>query len=141
MAAVREGRAELPRRKAKGELFSTAASAWLDNHESEWTTRTRADNKALFSRYVPAHFAGKPVPQISADYVAAVLRPIWNGPGNDKTNRLRRMIEDVLKARAVHPNPADWDGPLSSLLSRKRREVEHHEAMPWQACPRSMLGF
>lgn len=135
MAAVREGRAELPRRKAKGELFSMAASAWLDNHESEWTTRTRADNKALFARYVPAQFAGKPVTQITADDVAAVLRPIWNGPGNDKTNRLRRMIEDVLKAKAVHPNPADWGGPLSSLLSRKRREVEHHDAMPWQDVP------
>jgi integrase len=136
MVDLRDGRpVAIGARKAKGELFGTCATAWLENHSTEWSTRTRSDNQALFAKYIPAAFNARPVTAITPEHVADVLRPIWIGPGNDKANRLRRMVEDVLKAKSVHPNPADWDGPLSSLLSRKRQEVTHHEAMAFADVP------
>lgn len=135
MADKRRGIIVIPRR-TKGESFGTAAAAYLDNHADEWTPRTRADNKALVARYVPADFAAMPVTAITAEHVADVLRPKWNGPGNNRMSRLRRLIAGILAAKNVHPNPARWnDGPLPELLSRKRAAVKHLEAMPWQDVP------
>lgn len=123
-------------RKARGEIFGKAADAYLDNHADEWSPRTRSDNKALFSRYIPADFAARPVTTITPEHVADVLRPIWDGPGNNRGSRLRRLMFGVLAAKNVHPNPARWDdGPLPNLLSRKRKDVQSREAMPWADVP------
>jgi integrase len=137
ITALDEGRpVAIGARKAKGELFGTCATSWLENHADEWTPRTRADNKALFSRYIPADFNARPVTAITPDHIADALRPIWNGPGNNRGSRLRRLMFGVLAAKNVHPNPARWnDGPLPNLLSRKRAAVKHREAMPWQDVP------
>lgn len=133
MADKRRGIAVIPRRA--GESFSVAATAYLDNHADEWSPRTRAGNRALVARHVPADFTGKSVTAIAAEHVADVLRPIWNGPGNNRGTRLRRLIENVLNAKDVAPNPARWNGPLKELLSKKRAEVKHLEAMPWHNVP------
>ncbi len=136
MADKRRGVAIITRRKAKGEAFGVAAAVYLDNHADEWTPRTRADNKALVAKYVSADFNARSVNAIEAEHVADVLRPIWDGPGNNRGSRLRRLMFGVFAAKNVHPNPARWDdGPLSGLLSRKRAAVKHHEAMPWQDVP------
>jgi integrase len=135
MADKRRGIVVVPRR-AKGEAFGVAAAAYLDNHADEWSPRTRADNKALVRKYVPADFAAMPVTTITAEHVADVLRPVWNGPGNNRGSRLRRLMAGILAAKNVHPNPARWnDGPLPELLSRKRADVKHREAMPWPDVP------
>ena len=63
------------------------------DHSAEWTPRTRADNKALFANHVRAEFNARPVTAITAEQVADVLRPCWNGPGNNRSSRLRRLIE------------------------------------------------
>lgn len=134
--ARREGRLPAAALARKGEAFGTAAAAYLDNHADEWSPRTRSDNKALVSKYVPADFNAMPVTAITAEHVADILRPIWNGPGNNRGSRLRRLMAGILAAKNVHPNPARWnDGPLPELLSRKRAAVKHHEAMPWQDVP------
>jgi hypothetical protein len=123
MTDKRRGVAVIPRR-AKGEAFGTAADAYLSNHSAEWTPRTRADNKALFANHVPADFNARPVTAITAEHVADVLRPCWNGPGNNRGSRLRRLIEGVLNAKDVSPNPARWNGPVKGLLSKKRADVK-----------------
>lgn len=134
MTDKRRGVAVIPRR-AKGEAFGTAADAYLSNHSAEWTPRTRADNKALFANHVPAEFNARPVTAITAEHVADVLRPCWNGPGNNRGSRLRRLIECVLNAKDVSPNPARWNGPVKGLLSKKRADVKHREAMPYSQVP------
>ncbi|MGA2157267.1 MAG: Arm DNA-binding domain-containing protein [Bryobacteraceae bacterium] len=134
MTDKRRGVAVIPRR-AKGEAFGTAADAYLSNHSAEWTPRTRADNKALFANHVPAEFNARPVTAITAEHVADVLRPCWNGPGNNRGSRLRRLIEGVLNAKDVSPNPARWNGPVKGLLSKKRADVKHREAMPYSQVP------
>jgi integrase len=134
--AWREGReVATPGRKSKGELFSTAATAYLDNHADEWSARTRSDNKSLIARYVPADFTARPVTTITFDHVADVRKPIWDGPGNNRGSRLRRLIEGILSARDVHPNPARWDGPLKANLTKKRPDVTHRPSMPATEVP------
>lgn len=80
-------------------------------------------------------FHARPVTAITPEHVADVLRPIWNGPGDNRGSRLRRMVEGVLTAKSVHPNPAVWDGPLCELLSKKRATVTQREAMPYADVP------
>ena len=136
MSDLRNGRpVAIATHKAKGELFGTAASQYLDNHADEWSPRTRSDNKALFSRYIPADFDARPVTTITPDHVADVLRPIWDGPGNNKASRLRRLVESILTAKSVHPNPARWDGPLCELLSKKRAAIVNRPSMPFADVP------
>ena len=127
--ALREGREVATARKGKAELFGTAAIAYLDNHADEWNARHRAELKALVRKYVPADFGARPVTEIKSENVADVLRPIWNGPGNNRGTRLRRLIEGILNAKQIEPNPAAWVR-LKELLSRKRAEVVERAAMP-----------
>ena len=127
--ALREGREVATARKSKAELFSAAATAYLDNHADEWNTRHRSGLRALVRKYVPADFGARPVTEIRPEQVAAVLRPLWNGPGNNRGTRLRRLIEGILNAKQIEPNPAAWVR-LKELLSRKRAEVVERAAMP-----------
>ncbi|MGA3310541.1 MAG: hypothetical protein ABSD08_18310 [Xanthobacteraceae bacterium] len=85
----------------------------------------------MFANHVPAEFNARPVTAITAEHVADVLRPCWNGPGNNRGSRLRRLMEGVLNAKDVSPNPARWNGPVKGLLSKKRADVKHREAMPY----------
>ena len=94
--ALREGREDVTAtRRGKGELFSAAATAYLENHADEWNPRHRAGLKALVRKYVPADFGARSVTEIKPEHVADVLRPIWNGPGNNRGSRLRRLIEGI----------------------------------------------
>jgi integrase len=127
--AWREGREVATRGRKKGDLFSTATIAYLENHADEWNLRHRAGLKALVRKYVPADFGARPVTAIKSEHVADVLRPIWNGPGNNRGTRLRRLIEGILNAKQVEPNPAAWSR-LKEHLSRKRAEVVERAAMP-----------
>jgi hypothetical protein len=40
-----------------------------------------------------------------------------------------------LNAKDVSPNPARWNGPVKGLLSKKRADVKHREAMPYSQVP------
>jgi integrase len=133
MVALAEGRpVAIATRKAKGELFSTAAATYLSNHADEWDDRTRKADTALVANKVPADFQGKAVTEITAEDVAETLRPIWDGPGNNRGSRLRRLMFGVFGAKNVNPNPARWDdGPLPGLLSRKRPAVVNRPSMPY----------
>lgn len=138
VVARREGRdARLTSRKAAGELFSMAEASYLDNHADEWSPRQRADLKSLAARYVPAEFNALPVGAITPDDVAGVLRPIWNGPGNNKGTRLRRIIEGVLRSKDIEPNPAAW-ARQQDRLSKKRVKPINQPSMPFADVPAFM---
>lgn len=130
MVALAEGRpVALTVRKAKADLFSTAADVYLSNHADEWSERTRAANKALVANKVPAEFAARQVTTITPDHVADMLRPIWNGPGNNIGSKLRQLVEGILASKDVEPNPAKWER-LKSRLSNKRAKTENRKGIP-----------
>ncbi|MGH7249321.1 MAG: integrase arm-type DNA-binding domain-containing protein, partial [Pseudomonadota bacterium] len=89
--AWREG-VELPgvgRHTPRGDRFAVAADAYLANHADEWGERHRAGLKTLVRRHAGA-LVDVPVNRITTEQIADTLRPIWNGPGNNRGSRLRR---------------------------------------------------
>jgi integrase len=120
-------------RKATGDLFSTAADAFLSNHLGQWSKRTRDDNRSLVDNYATP-LLSKAVTAITKDDVAETLRPIWSGPGNTRGSRLRRLIEGILNSKDVEPNPATWSA-LKSRLDNAIAEGENRKAMPHADVP------
>jgi len=122
--------------KPRGDRFSVAADAYLSNHADEWGERHRAGLKALLRMHA-APLSDVPVNRITTDQVADMLRPIWNGPGNNRGSRLRRLIESILTAKQVEPNPATW-ARLRELLSKKVAEMKPKAAMAANDVPAFM---
>ena len=120
----------------RGDKFAVATDAYLSNHADEWSERHRAGLMALVRMHAGA-LADIPVNRITTEQVAETLRPIWNGPGNSQGNRLRRLIESILTARRVEPNPATW-ARLRELLSKKIAEVKPRAAMAAKDIPAFM---
>jgi integrase len=120
----------------RGDKFAVATDAYLSNHADEWSERHRAGLMALVRMHAGA-LADIPVNRIRTEQVAETLRPIWNGPGNSQGNRLRRLIESILTARRVEPNPATW-ARLRELLSKKIAEVKPRAAMAAKDIPAFM---
>ena len=101
---------------------------YLANHADEWGERHRAGLAALLRTH-GAPLATVPVNRITTEQVAETLRPIWDGPGDNRGSRLRRLIESVLTAKQVEPNPATWPR-LRELLSKKIADVTAKASMP-----------
>jgi len=120
----------------RGDKFAVATDAYLSNHADEWSEHHRAGLKALVRMHAGA-LANVPVNRITTEQVADTLRPIWNGPGNSQGNRLRRLIESILTAKRVEPNPATW-ARLRELLSKKIAEVKPRAAMAAKDLPAFM---
>jgi len=120
----------------RGDKFAVAADTYLSNHVDEWSEHHRAGLKALVRMHAGA-LADVPVNRITTEQVADTLRPIWNGPGNSQGNRLRRLIESILTAKRVEPNPATW-ARLRELLSKKIAEVKPRAAMAAKDLPAFM---
>lgn len=81
------------------------------------------------------------VAEVDTADILEVLSPIWMKVP-ETANRLRGRIERVLDAAKVRgertgDNPARWRGHLSALMpkNRKRHEVRHHPAMPYEDVP------
>ena len=110
--------------------------AYLLNHADEWGERHRAALKALVRMHGRA-LADAPVNRITTEQVADTLRRIWNGPGNNRGSRLRRLVESILTAKQVEPNPATW-ARLRELLSKKIAEVKPKAAMAAKDLPAFM---
>jgi integrase len=130
---------ELPgvgRYTPRGEKFAVAADAYLSNHADEWSEHHRAGLKALVRMHAGA-LADVSVNRITTEQITDTLRPIWNGPGNSQGNRLRRLIEAILTAKRVEPNPATW-ARLRELLSKKIAEVKPRAAMAAKDVPAFM---
>jgi integrase len=112
----------------RGDSFGKAAATYLTNHSAEWSPGHRSGLAGLVRMYA-GPLNPLPVNRITTDQVADALRPIWNGPGDNRGSRLRRLIESVLTAKGVEPNPASW-AKLRELLSKKVADVVSKAAMP-----------
>lgn len=127
--------------KPRGDKLAVAADAYLSNHADEWGERHRDGSKALIRMHARA-LADVPVSRITTEQIVNVLRPIWKGAANRKGNRLRRLIEAILTAKRVEPNPAIW-ARLRELLSKKIPAVEPRAAMAAETdeCPFGQAVF
>jgi integrase len=119
-----------------GKLFGEANATYRTNHAAEWSEREQVQIARLFKNHT-GPLDGRPVGEITTDDVAAVLRPIWRGPSAGQGARLRQLMEHVLRAAKVTPNPATWEA-LQDVLSKKTIKAKAHASMPAEELPAFM---
>jgi len=124
-------------------LFGAFADAYIDNHEEGWKN---AKHRQQWRNTIKTHAKPillKPVDEITTDDVVDILRPIWRSTP-ETAGRLRGRIENILDAAKASKhiaspweNPARWRGNLIHLLPlrRKKSQVRHHPAMPFDDLP------
>lgn len=143
LRAVREGRDPIADRQAAKKAltarqmtFAEAMDAFLDKKAPEFSnTKHLAQWYSTLNTYALPVIGKRPVDQISADDVLAVLTPIWLTKTETAT-RLRQRIEAVLRWATVAgyrdgPNPARWQDNLKERLPspEKIAKVQHHPAL------------
>ncbi len=152
---VAEGRdpaTRLERNKPKAKTFRSYALAYIAEHESGWrNAKHRQQWSNTLRDYVYPHIGDKPVSEITADNVHAVLLPLW-AVKTETASRLRMRIERVLnyaftKEDIDKSNPASWKGKLENLLPNARKTAETagkrvgHAAPPWREVPAIMASL
>lgn len=124
-------------------LFGKFAESYIDTHEEGWRNPKHRQQWRSTIKTHAAILLQKPVNDITADDVVAVLKPIWRKVP-ETAGRLRGRIENILDAAkaAKHiaspwENPARWRGNLIHLLPKRRKksQVKHHAAMPYEDLP------
>src|SRR5207302_839770 len=58
----------------------------------------------------------------------------WDGPGDNRGSRLRRLVEAILSANDVDPNPAAWVRLKGKLLDESPKPTPK-KAMPFADVP------
>jgi integrase len=116
-----------------GELFAKAASTYLADHAPEWTPRHAAGLASLIKNYA-GPLAAKHVNAITTADIKTMLAPIWNGPGDNKGSRLRHLVESILGACDVDPNPAAWVR-VCRVLHKEAAPVVGKASMPYADLP------
>ncbi|CAA9493976.1 MAG: Integrase [uncultured Sphingomonadaceae bacterium] len=144
--AERAARAEKEAEQAASavSLFGKFADSYIDTHEEGWKN---PKHRQQWRNSIKTHAAAlleKAVDEITTDDIVAVLKPIWREVP-ETAGRLRGRIENILDAAkaAKHiaspwENPARWRGNLIHLLPKRRKksQVKHHAAMPYQDLPK-----
>jgi integrase len=145
MARKRSGAPlDIRTRTAKGETFGDALATYLENHPE-----VPGPTQSLAAKYIPAEFRAKSVRAITAEDVAAILKgddesdkPLWTGPGPNRGNRFRLLIEHVFAMKAINPNPAQWtSGALPHCFSKEekaRKATNNRPSMPYAELPAFM---
>lgn len=81
----------------------------------------------------------KPVGEITANEILAILEPIW-GSKRETASRIRQRIEAVLSSAKVKglflgDNPARLKGHLDQSLGKGKKQGGHHAALPFSEAP------
>ncbi len=129
-------RGEAPAVGRAGKRFATARDEYLSNHAGEWSPKQAKDHRRRLELHAAA-LDGRPVNRITVDDVAGVLRPIWTGPNHGRGSKLRGMIELILAAEDVEPNPASW-AKLQHKLSKESQETKSYAAIEPDELPSLM---
>jgi len=135
-----EARRRAARIGAEKPSFGAVADALMAAKESEWRcAKHRAQWRMTLQTYA-APLYPRPVDEIDAAAVLAVLAPLWREKP-ETASRLRGRIEAVLdaaKARGLRSgeNPAAWRGHLAHLLPKRKILTRgHHAAMAYADIP------
>jgi integrase len=129
---------------ATADTFGPALQTYLDNHPE-----VPGPTQSLAAKYIPADFRAKALTAITAEDVARVLKskdekdkPLWTGPGPNRGNRLRLLMQHTFSAKAINPNPALWDKSKGAALPHcftadetKRTATNNRPSMPYAELP------
>jgi integrase len=121
-----------PAKEGSEAAFLEAARQYIQKHSAEWQDRGRQRWQAVKKHLAPIH--ATPLKAITEEQMAALLRPIWRGPGDGVAARVRGFAERVFSAGKVIPNPASWE-VQQHHLSKKNIKSKSVESMPYQDVP------
>ena len=116
--------------------FDDASMRYIKTHEAGWKSLKHADQwRNTIATYASPVIGRLPVHVIDNKSVVKVLEPIW-GSKRETASRLRGRIEKVLDWATTlkyrtGDNPAKYKGNLDNLLTKSKKEVVHHSALPF----------
>jgi integrase len=122
--------------------FKAYAEQYIAGKEAGWKNeKHRQQWRNSLRDYVYPHIGSLPIAAVDTDAVLKVLRPIW-AVKKETARRVRGRIEMILNAAKAEKlrtgeNPALWRGHLDQvgLARRRKSEVKHHPALPYEEMP------
>lgn len=116
--------------------FDDASMRYIKTHEAGWKSLKHADQwRNTIATYASPVIGRLPVHVIDNKAVMKVLGPIW-GTKRETASRLRGRIEKILDWATTlkyrtGDNPAKYKGNLDNLLTKSKKVVVHHPALPF----------
>ena len=128
---------------SKSITFKAYATQFISGKESGWKNEKHRQQWGNSLRdYAYPHLGQMAVADVNTEAVLKVLRPIWTTK-KETARRVRGRIEAILNAAKAEglrtgENPALWRGHLDQvgLARRRKSEVKHHPALPYQEMPK-----
>ncbi|MFM0557070.1 integrase arm-type DNA-binding domain-containing protein [Paraburkholderia sediminicola] len=122
--------------------FREAAEAYIRAREPEWRNRKHVQQWGnTLKTYAYPVIGEVRVRNIDTAMIMRILQPIWTKKA-ETARRVRGRIKAILDAEAVlghrvGSNPARYVDHLQIVLprSKKRSQVRHHPALPWEELP------
>lgn len=127
---------------AKLTPFSMARDKYFSDMQGGATPQWTPEQLDTITRMLAKHASkldDKRVGTITLDEMADLLRPIWKGPGSHTGNRVRGLIEKILRSAGVKndDNPALWEN-LQVKLSNKIAKSVPRASLPFADVPAFM---
>jgi integrase len=116
--------------------FDDAATRYIKTHESGWKNLKHVGQwRSTIATFASPFIGMLPVHAIDNKAVVNVLEPIWNSK-RETASRLRGRIEKILDWATTlkyrtGDNPARYKGNLDNLLTKSKKTVIHHPALPF----------
>lgn len=125
--------------------FREAAKQYIADRESTWNNAKHAKQwTSTMETYAYPVIGDVLVGDITTEMIVRIIQPIWLKKG-ETARRVRGRIKAILDAEAVlghcsGDNPARYADHLDRVLPRvkKRQQVQHHPALPWEDMPTFM---
>ncbi|TDV04707.1 tyrosine-type recombinase/integrase [Paraburkholderia caballeronis] len=122
--------------------FREAAEAFIQVREAGWRNRKHIQQWGnTLKIYAYPVIGDVRVRDIDTAMIVRILQPIWKKKA-ETARRVRGRIKAILDAEAVlghrtGDNPARYVDHLELVLprSKKRSDVRHHPALPWEELP------
>jgi integrase len=122
--------------------FREAAEAYIRAQEPEWRNRKHVQQGGnTLKTYTYPVIGEVRVRDIDTAMIVRIIQPIWTKKA-ETARRVRGRIEAILDAETVMghrtgSNPARYVDHLQLMLprSKKRSQVRHHPALPWEEIP------
>ena len=122
--------------------FREATEAFIRAHEVQWRNRKHIQQWGnTLKTYAYPVIGDVRVRDIDTAMIVRILQPIWTKKA-ETAHRVRDRIKAILDAETVlghriGSNPARYVDHLQLVLprSKKRSQVNHHPALPWEDLP------
>lgn len=130
------------RENATRNTFERVAGLWFDKAERRYSTeRRRMQMRSTVKLHAFPVFGSKPVADVGADDIKAMLKPIWSTK-RETADRLRSYVEQILDyASDEGLRPGDYNparrgqAAIRTQEDRPKRKVRHQPSLPYQRVP------